>query len=135
MDGLSAAQWRVAPRVDLMDLYGAHERQYVDSMLSIFESVEKGSFPHIALDPPCNEIIITPGSREACLRAAGAVTAAIDDVISEKCANAFCAVRPPGHRASVSGSVSFCVFNNIAVGVSRARRVHQISKVCYHHVH
>ncbi|HIP76860.1 MAG TPA: histone deacetylase family protein, partial [Kiloniellaceae bacterium] len=45
------------------------------------------------------DTIVSPGSGEAALRAAGAVVAAVDAVFAGEADNAFCAVRPPGHHA------------------------------------
>ena len=43
--------------------------------------------------------------------------------------NAFCAVRPPGHHASVARAMGFCFFNNIAVGIAHALANHGLSRV------
>ncbi|MCK7494031.1 MAG: hypothetical protein MZW92_24395 [Comamonadaceae bacterium] len=45
------------------------------------------------------------------LAAAGAVVAAVDAVLGGGARNAFCARRPPGHRASADRGMGFCVFN------------------------
>jgi acetoin utilization deacetylase AcuC-like enzyme len=68
-------------------------------------------------------------SGEAALRAAGAVAAAVDAVIAGEAANAFCAVRPPGHHAEPGRSMGFCLFNNVAVGALRARAAHGLARV------
>ncbi|CAN0577669.1 unnamed protein product, partial [Laminaria digitata] len=43
------------------------------------------------------------GSLRAARRAAGAVTHAVDAVVSGRNRNAFCVVRPPGHHAGTNG--------------------------------
>ena len=67
------------------------------------------------------DTILSPGSGEAALRAVGAMTAAVDDVMTGRQTNAFCVVRPPGHHAEPNRSMGFCLFNNIAIAAAHAR--------------
>ena len=69
------------------------------------------------------------GSWEAALRAAGGVVEAVERVSSGALDNAFCLVRPPGHHATPSQAMGFCLFNNVAIAAAwllstgRAKRV------------
>lgn len=72
---------------------------------------------------------ITPNSWEIALRAAGGVLNAVDAVAAGKARNAFCAVRPPGHHATPSRGMGFCLLNNIAIGARYAQRKHGIERV------
>jgi len=54
-------------------------------------------------------------SFEAARLAAGAGLEAIDRLQRGEADSAFCAVRPPGHHATVAQSMGFCLFNNVAV--------------------
>ncbi len=45
---------------------------------------------------------MSPGSFEAALRAVGGAVHAVDEVLSNKAANAFVAIRPPGHHAETA---------------------------------
>ena len=49
------------------------------------------------------------------LIAAGAGLQAVSELQKGKASAAFCAVRPPGHHATVSKSMGFCLLNNVAV--------------------
>jgi acetoin utilization deacetylase AcuC-like enzyme len=68
-------------------------------------------------------------SYTAALRAAGAALAATDAVIAGSIANAFCAVRPPGHHARPSAPMGFCLFNNVAIAARHALESHGLERV------
>jgi acetoin utilization deacetylase AcuC-like enzyme len=56
--------------------------------------------------------------------AAGCAISAVDAVFSREVHNVFCAIRPPGHHASQSRGMGFCVFNNVAVAARHAQMVY-----------
>lgn len=53
----------------------------------------------------------------ACL-AAGAGLTAIEGLDAGDADSAFCAVRPPGHHATPTRAMGFCLFNNVAVSAA-----------------
>ena len=75
------------------------------------------------------DVPISRKSYEAAVMAAGGMLAAIDGVMEKKVANAFCAVRPPGHHALENKAMGFCIFNNIAIGAKYIQKKHQRSKI------
>jgi len=91
---------------------------------ALLEAVPKTGFASIDGDT-----IMSPGTGEAALRAAGALCAAVAAVASGEVDNAFCAVRPPGHHAEPAQAMGFCLFNNVAVGALEAREVHGLRRV------
>jgi acetoin utilization deacetylase AcuC-like enzyme len=62
----------------------------------------------------------TAGSYDAALQAAGSAVRAVEAVVSGEVANAFALVRPPGHHATPSRPMGFCLFNNIAIAAQHA---------------
>jgi acetoin utilization deacetylase AcuC-like enzyme len=117
----AALDWAEAPKAEFAQIMRAHPPAYIEGMLAAVP--ERGL---VAVDA---DTILSPGSGEAALRAAGAVIAAVDDVATGKVANAFCAVRPPGHHAEAATAMGFCLFNNVAIGAHHAREVHGLSRV------
>ena len=112
---------REAPEATLDDLVRVHPRRQVERILS---SVPRSG--HVGIDA---DTILSPASGTAALRAAGAVVAAVDAVVSKHADNAFCAVRPPGHHAEPERAMGFCLFNNAAIGALRARENHGLARV------
>jgi acetoin utilization deacetylase AcuC-like enzyme len=76
-----------------------------------------------------DDTAMSPGSWEAALRAVGGVCQAVDEVFERKVANAFCAVRPPGHHAETAKAMGFCLFNNAAIAARWAQRHHGAERV------
>jgi acetoin utilization deacetylase AcuC-like enzyme len=100
----------------------AHPRAYVDQLEKKQPKTEL-----IALDD--GDTIISPGSWEAALRAAGAAIYGVDEVMQGKANNAFCCIRPPGHHAEIAKPMGFCLFNNAAVAAFHAQAVHGAERV------
>lgn len=113
-------EWHEAPTASRGQLLRVHD----DSQLARVLDQDVDSL--IALDP---DTMLAPGSAEAALRAAGAGIAAVDAVMLESERRVFCAVRPPGHHATGSVSMGFCLFNSIAVAAAHACEKHGLSRV------
>ena len=67
------------------------------------------------------DTVMSSGSAEAALHAAGGAAAAVDAVMEGWARAAFVAVRPPGHHAEPGRAMGFCLFNNAAVAAQQAR--------------
>ena len=114
-------QWREAPSVDPDVLALVHPAEHVAAIMDRLP--ERGVWN---LDA---DTIVSPGSGEAALRAAGAICAAIDAVMEGSAQNAFCATRPPGHHAGRDQVEGFCLFNNAAIGAAYAREKYKLDRV------
>src|SRR5271154_3754590 len=80
---------------------------------------------------------MAPRRLTAARRAAGAVVDAVQSVARGEIANAFCAVRPPGHHAGPTRAMGFCIFSNIAIAARAAQDagLHRVAVVDFdvHH--
>jgi acetoin utilization deacetylase AcuC-like enzyme len=114
-------QRRQAPEATVEQIARVHPTAFVEAVI---EAMPKSG--HVAFDA---DTICSPGSKEAVLRACGAVVTAIDAVASGEVSNAFCAVRPPGHHAEPMQPMGFCIFNNVAVGALHARAAHGLRRI------
>jgi acetoin utilization deacetylase AcuC-like enzyme len=117
----SELQRREAPRAEESQIARVHPGSFFSDLL--------GAVPvqgEVGLDA---DTILSPGSGEAALRAAGAVVAAVDAVMAGEADNAFCAVRPPGHHAEPDHAMGFCLFNNVAVGALHARDAYGLHRI------
>jgi acetoin utilization deacetylase AcuC-like enzyme len=117
----AALDRREAPEAAIEDLTRVHPPRFVERLLAAVP--EAG---HVGIDA---DTVMSPQSGAAALHAAGAVVAAVDAIVAGEADNAFCAVRPPGHHAEPNRAMGFCLFNNIAIGALRARRVHGLARV------
>ena len=75
------------------------------------------------------DTLMSPGSLQAALRAAGAGCRAVDDVMDGTYTQAFCAVRPPGHHATRDRAMGFCLFNNIAIAAYHALQQYALQRI------
>jgi len=124
--GLDIALTRFdAPLARHEDLALAHAEGYL-AELAEFMQQAAATGAHRALDP---DTAVCPATWRAALRAAGAAVAATDAVIDGQAANAFCAIRPPGHHATRSAAMGFCFFNNVAIAARHALDVRGLERV------
>lgn len=112
---------RTPPRADRSALERAHPADYVDFILG----AERPD-GIVMLD---GDTGLGPGSTEAALKASGAVVAAVDAVLQDDLARAFCLVRPPGHHAEPTRAMGFCFFNHVAIGALHAKVAHGLERI------
>lgn len=113
-------QWMQAPLANSDHLARVH----TEEMISLILSAPADETLRIDADT-----VLAPGSSAAALRACGAGVAAVDAVLGGKISRAFCAVRPPGHHATASTSMGFCLFNSVAVAAAHALAEHGLQRV------
>jgi acetoin utilization deacetylase AcuC-like enzyme len=109
-----------APRGSLDVIALCHPMEYVEAIREA--SPAEGL---VRLDA---DTAMSPGSYEAALRAVGGAMQAVDDVMTDKAANAFVATRPPGHHTETARPMGFCLFNNAAIAARYAQQKHGVER-------
>jgi len=104
----------LAPEATIEQLTRVHPANYVEAILSI----QPESGEQVPLD---GDTLMSEGTAQAALRAAGAAVMGVDAVMEGWARSAFAAVRPPGHHAEAQRPMGFCFFNNAAVAALHAR--------------
>jgi len=76
------------------------------------------------------DTIVSPGSFEAALHAAGGAIAMVDALLGAEGAPAAASLhRPPGHHAEPARAMGFCLFDNVAIGAQHALDEHGARRV------
>ena len=101
-------------------LAAVHDPGLIEEVL---EAVEAGGR---WLDP---DTVVSPGSYEAAAYAAGGALVAVDAVLQDDPGRVFVLSRPPGHHATPSRAMGFCLFNHVAVAAQYALDRHDLERV------
>ena len=125
LDALHAAfpgrlDWREAPAAKRGDLARVHDSELIDLVLQRRPD---------RLRLTDMDTMTPPAAPPAAVHAAGAGVAAVDAVMLGEDPVAFCAVRPPGHHATATTAMGFCLFNNIAIAAAHARDRHGLERI------
>ncbi len=65
----------------------------------------------------------SPETPSVALRAASASTTAVEKVMSGEVKKVFVMARPPGHHATFSEAMGFCIYNNAAVAAEKSKEL------------
>jgi acetoin utilization deacetylase AcuC-like enzyme len=114
-------RWLAPRAVERADLIRCHSGSYVD--------IAKRDIDEGTSYLSTGDTAVSPRSWDAALHAAGGACVAVDAVLKAEVKNAFCVLRPPGHHATPTRGMGFCVFNNVALAARYAQQHYGIGKV------
>jgi acetoin utilization deacetylase AcuC-like enzyme len=109
-----------SPRVDRSTLTRVHPESYV---AAIERFCEAGG-GNVDLDT-----VASRGSFAAALHSAGGAVRIVELLLGGEASVGFSCHRPPGHHATVSRAMGFCLFNNVAVATTHALERLGLSRV------
>lgn len=110
-----------APRGTLDQVLLCHRESFAKRLID--------ASPETGFVPVDTDTVMSPGTMEAAFHAVGAAVYAVDEVMTGRAANAFCAMRPPGHHAESARAMGFCFFNSAAIAARHARHTHGAGRV------
>ena len=111
-----------APRsATLEELQLCHKPDYVQR---VRHDVESG---YSSMSTGDTDICIH--SYSVATRGVGTVLTAVDRVMTGDKHRAFSVVRPPGHHATPTHGMGFCLFNNVAIGARYAQKIYGVERV------
>jgi acetoin utilization deacetylase AcuC-like enzyme len=120
-EALSKRLARVTPTpAPTEDIARCHREELIHHLESLCEQGET----YVDVDTK-----ISPQSFEVARLAAGAAITAVDAVMRGGGERAFCIIRPPGHHATITNAMGFCLFNNAAVGARYAQSRYGVERV------
>ncbi len=106
------------------------EREWVERIhdASHLDSLERRSPKdgYASLDPDTS---MSPGTLEAAYFATGGALTAVDAIMQGDIAQAFCAVRPPGHHAEANRAMGFCFLNTVAIAARYIQQQYGLQRI------
>ncbi|HEY6399476.1 MAG TPA: histone deacetylase, partial [Solirubrobacteraceae bacterium] len=109
-----------SPAVDRDVLTAVHPERYV-ATIERFCAAGGGNLDY--------DTVASSGSFEAALHSAGGAVRLVQMLLDGEARVGFSCHRPPGHHATVSRAMGFCLFNSVAVAATYALQREEVSRV------
>jgi len=93
------------------EILRVHSQEHLDRIREAADRAMEEERP-IPLE---SDTLVSGASWDAAMGSAGAVLTAVDGIAQGLVRNAFVGTRPPGHHATPSRAMGFCLFNHVAV--------------------
>ncbi|MDC0127835.1 histone deacetylase [Methylophilaceae bacterium] len=103
----------------------AHTKSYIKTVELETDLLKNNSISYLST----GDTVISKQSNHVARLAVGAGIKAVDMIMSEEINSAFALVRPPGHHATASRGMGFCIYNNVAIVARHLQQQHDLKKI------
>ena len=103
----------------------AHTKDYIKTVGLETDLLKNNSISYLST----GDTVISKQSDHVARLAVGAGIKAVDMIMSEEINSAFALVRPPGHHATATRGMGFCIYNNVAIVARHLQQQHGLKKI------
>jgi acetoin utilization deacetylase AcuC-like enzyme len=116
------------PKVKLASnnvLQMVHQKDYIQLVENEIGQLKLNEVANLST----GDTVISPNTLNAAKLAAGAGVTGVDEIMNGKATAAFALVRPPGHHATATRGMGFCVYNNVAIAAKYVQKHYGVKRV------
>ena len=103
----------------------AHTKDYIKTVRQETDLLKNNSISYLST----GDTVISKQSDHVARLAVGAGIKAVDMIMSEEITSAFALVRPPGHHATATRGMGFCIYNNVAIVARHLQQEYGLKKI------
>ena len=103
--------WPVIKKANINEISLVHTQDYIDLVKHEVELIKGNDVTYLTT----GDTIISKNSNEVAKLAVGAGITGANAIMKGKVTSAFALIRPPGHHATASRGMGFCIYNNISI--------------------
>ena len=117
--------WPSVREASKLEIKLVHTQNYIDLVEKEVNSLKKNSISYLST----GDTVISKESNKVARTAVGAGLRGADAIMKGEVSSAFVLSRPPGHHASASKGMGFCIYNNIAIVARYLQKKYDIKRI------
>ena len=117
--------WPSVREASKLEIKLVHTQNYIDLVEKEVNSLKKNSISYLST----GDTVISKESNKVARTAVGAGLRGADAIMKGEVSSAFVLSRPPGHHASASKGMGFCIYNNIAIVARYLQEKYDIKRI------
>jgi len=117
--------WPFVREATELEIKLVHTQNYIDLVEKEVNLLQKNSISFLST----GDTVISKKSNKVARTAVGAGLSGADAIMKGEVSSAFVLSRPPGHHASASKGMGFCIYNNIAIVARYLQKKYDIKRI------